>query len=122
MANTLKAVSSPMEKTGSLASKIEEVISAALRACKRLDEDARLSGKIGFTGGRATQVLLKDRLGTGSGSVDTLKVELKPIMDRLYGGARCEIAADEDPKRPLTVNIRAEGEHSPAQMLENIGG
>ena len=48
--------------------------------------------------------------------------ELKPIMDRLYAGARYEIAASENPKRPLTVDIRAEGKHSPAQLLENLSG
>ena len=106
---------------GSLAAKIEEVVSAALSACKRLDEDERLSGKINFTGG-STQVVLKDRLGAVSGSADTLKGELKPILDRLYAGARYEIAASKNPKRPLTVDIRAEGKHSPAQLLENLSG
>lgn len=107
---------------GDLAGNLEEVISAALRACKRLDEDSRLEGQIGFTGG-STQIIVNDRLGAVNTpeALDDLKSALSPILDRLYKGQSYEISRDEDAGKRLTVNIQASGDFSPSQLLENLG-
>ena len=107
---------------GNLAENLEDVIVTGLRACKRLDEDDRLSGKIKFSGGSA-QIALNDRLGASNDSdtFDTFNSELSPILDRLYGGAGCEVSRDDGNGRRLTVDLQAKGEFSPSQMLENLG-
>ena len=108
---------------GSLASSLEEVISAGLRACQRLDADDRLAGKVNFNG-ETLQIVLNDRLGASNdaGAFEALQADLGPILDRLYGGASCEISRGEDERRPLTADVSAEGKFSPAQLLENLGG
>ena len=107
---------------GSLSEGLEEVISAGLRACKRLDDDDRLHGKVKFNG-ESAQIILNDRLGAANDAVtfDALKSHLNPILDRLYAGASYEINRDEDARRCLTVNIRASAEFGPAQLIENLG-
>ena len=107
---------------GNLAENLEEVITTGLRACKRLDEDDRLSDSIMFNGGSA-QIVLNDRLGA-SNNADTfhaLKSELSPILQRLYGGTGCGMTWDDGYGKRLTVNLQPSGEFSPSQMLENLG-
>jgi hypothetical protein len=108
---------------GSLSESLEEVISAGLRACKRLDDDDRLQGKVRFNG-ESAQIILNDRLGAAN-DADTfgaLKSHLTPILDRLYAGANYEISPDEDARRCLSVGIEATGEFGPAQLIENLSG
>lgn len=108
---------------GSLSESLEEVISAGLRACHRLNDDDRLRGKINFNG-ESTQIILNDRLGAANDadSFETLKKHLGPILDRVYAGAGYEIKRDEDDRRCLTVDIQAKGKFTPAQLIENLGG
>ncbi len=108
---------------GSLSKNLEEVISAGLRACKRLDDDDRLKGKVRFNG-ESAQIILNDRLeaANDADTFDALKSHLNPILDRLYAGASYEISRDEDARRCLTVGIQATGEFAPAQLIENLSG
>lgn len=107
---------------GSLSGNLEAVITAGLRACRRLDDDAKLDGQVHFNG-EATQIILNDRLGAPNDEATfaALKADLEPILGRLYGGADCEITRDPDERRPMTVDIRVPGAFTPAQMLENLG-
>jgi hypothetical protein len=107
---------------GDLAESLEEVISTGLRACKRLNEDARLESQINFNVG-STQIALNDRLGA-TNDEDTfasLKETLTPILNRLYGGAGCEMTRDEGEGKRLTVDLQIPGEFSPSQLIENLG-
>jgi hypothetical protein len=108
------------ELTGSLSENLVETISSGLRACKRLAEDDRLSGKVNFNG-ESLQISLNDRLGAANDAAtfDALKSELGSILSQLYGGADCEISHDEDARKTMTVNIQANGNFAPSQMLEN---
>lgn len=107
---------------GSLSGNLEEVITSGLRACKRLDEDDTLSGKVRFNG-ESIQIALTDRTDVDNNdqSFEALKGELTPILDRLYPGADYEISGTEDSRKALTANIKVSGSFSPTQLLENLG-
>ena len=99
------------------------MIGAGLKAADRLAGDGSLQAKVNFNG-ESLQLSLNDRLGTTNDAVGfaALKAELDPVLAKLFGGADYEISQDSDPKRPLTVDIKASGAFSPAQLLENLGG
>jgi hypothetical protein len=107
---------------GDLAESLLDVISTALRAGKRLNEDSRLDGQVSFNGG-SVQVIVNDRLGAANEteSFENLKTALTPILDRLYGGATYEVSRDEGEGRRLSVDVQAEGKFEPSQLLENLG-
>jgi len=66
---------------------------------------------------------LNDRLGA-TNDEDTfasLKETLTPILNRLYGGAGCEMTRDEGEGKRLTVDLQIPGEFSPSQLIENLG-
>ena len=107
---------------GDLAESLQDVISTALRACKRLNEDSRLDGQVSFNGG-SVQIIVNDRLGAANEaeSLEDLKAALTPILERLYGGAVYEVSRDEGKGRRLSVDVQAKGKFEPSQLLENLG-
>lgn len=111
------------ELNGSLSGNLEEVIGSGLRAARRLDADDLLKGKIKFNG-ENLEITLNDRLGAANdeATFNAVKAELDPILGRLYGGDGFEITREPDEKRPLTVEVKASGNYTPAQLLENLGG
>tara|TARA_A100001037_G_scaffold242207_1_gene222573 strand:+ start:2136 stop:2711 length:576 start_codon:yes stop_codon:yes gene_type:complete len=108
---------------GSLSGNLEAVIGAGLKAADRLASDASLQGKVNFNG-ESLQISLNDRLGAANDAdgFAALKAELDPVLAKLFGGTDYEVSQDSDPKRPLTVDIKASSGFSPAQLLENLSG
>tara|TARA_B110000116_G_C16723094_1_gene530066 strand:+ start:364 stop:939 length:576 start_codon:yes stop_codon:yes gene_type:complete len=106
---------------GNLAESLLDVISTALRACNRLNEDGRLDGQVSFNSG-SVQIIVNDRLGAANEteSFENLKTALTPILNRLYGGAAYEVSRDEGEGRRLSVDVQAEDKSEPSQLLENL--
>lgn len=108
--------------SGGTQDRLRDAFRAALRACRRLEEQADLAGKVRFRGEEAL-LLVNDRLRAPN-SEETLKAlrpELDAFLSGLWGGARTQVVRDEDPRQRFTLHLRAAGEFDVPSLLRNLG-
>ena len=93
---------------GDLSDRFRRAFAAALQACRRLEEDPALQGRVKF---RGNEVLLvandRGRAPNTAETVDAIKPHLDATLETLYGEAGYTAAAIEDPKQRLTLHIKS---------------
>lgn len=100
---------------------LRRVLHSALENCSRLKRDPRLGGHLEFSGGEIL-ITVNDRLRAPN--TDAAFAELKPALDAaaraLFRGAAFSADRDRDPRRRLSVVLRAETDFDTDTLLENL--
>ena len=106
---------------GSNADRLAQAARAALTACKRLQDDPRLSGKFMF-GGREIEIFINDRLiAPNSGETrDAADPEMKAFAQKLFGGGKFSVSYDSEQRRLLRVFLKSEQPFSVADLLKSL--
>lgn len=107
---------------GPVAERLEQAVRSALLACRRLEEDPLLQGRLKFSG-REAQLIVNDRLFAPN-TEDTYSAvapDLRTLFDKLYAGAEYTLDRNPDPRERFTVNVRAAADFDVATLLENLG-
>lgn len=94
---------------------------AALKTCRRLEEDPTPDRPVRFRGDRVLLVL-NDRLlcPNTDETLAAVRPHLQPLLKALYGGAETAVRRTPDSRHRFGLYIQAEGEFSVADLLENL--
>ena len=106
---------------GDLAARLESALRSALKACRRLEAEPSLEGKVKF---RAGDLLLvaNDRLNATNDEAGegALCAALEPVLARLFAGAEYAIERDGDARLRLNLRVRAQTDADTATLLANL--
>ena len=106
---------------GDLAKRLASAFIAALTACRRLEEEPSLEGKVKF---RCGDVLLvaNDRLNATNDEVgeNTLRAALGPLLAQLFADAEYAVERDPAPQLRLNLRIRCQTDADTAILLGNL--
>ncbi len=109
----------PMD--GSTPEKLRLALGATLTACRRLEGEPDLGGKVKFRG-EELLLVVNDRLESPN-SDDTLaalKPHLDEVLGELYQGAQTELDRDPNPRQRFNLRISAEGRFDISALLQNL--
>jgi hypothetical protein len=106
---------------GDLAARLATVCRKTLTACKLLEQDDDLRGRIRF-GGSEFQVIANDRLVAPNtdATYAAFRPALEALLARLYPAATPEIARESDPKERFSVTVRIAENIPVATLLERL--
>jgi len=108
---------------GSNREMLRHVLRAALKNCRKLEDEPALQGKLRFA---ANEVLItvNDRLlGVNSeASFEEIKGDVEAAATQLFGGVALSVERDSDPRQRLNAYVRTSARISVAQALENLAG
>ena len=106
---------------GALEESLRQALRQALKACRRLEEEPELAGKIAFAGGEFLLVA-NDRLNAPNTEEtrQTLASHLEPVLARLYRGAALHIARHPDPGQRFNLRVEAGASFGVAELLQNL--
>lgn len=106
---------------GVLPDRLRAICSKTLHACRLLEQEPALGGRMKFNGGEF-QVFANDRLLAPN--TDATTSALRPAIDvlvgKLYPGAKCEFAREQDPKERFSVTVKVSVDASIAELLGRI--
>jgi hypothetical protein len=106
---------------GALADRLRAVARAALTACRLLEDDAALGGRLRF---RADQLYLfaNDRLHAPNAEATRAAFEpaLRPLLDSAYGDVTCTIAPEADAQERFGVRVTASRSFSVRDVLQRL--
>lgn len=100
---------------------LQQALGEALKACRRLEEESELAGRVSFAGGEFLLVA-NDRLRTPNTETtrQALAPQLDPVLARLYGGARLDISRDPNPRQRFNLLVRTDVFFVVADLLHNL--
>ena len=107
---------------GGLRARIRGVLSGALRACRRLEEEPDLGGALRFRGDELVLVA-NDRLRAPNTDAtwDALRPEIEAELSALFGRSDVELTRSPDPQQRLTVHASAGTSQDVSSLLANLG-
>jgi hypothetical protein len=94
---------------------------AALDACRRLEAEPRLGGKLRFNG-QDIEIFINDRLiaPNTAATRDALDGDFRSFSQKLFGGKEYSIIYGDDPRGLLTAHLKAARPYSVAELLEAL--
>lgn len=94
---------------------------AALVALQRIQEDARLNGKLSFNG-HDIEIFVNDRaLAPNTAATrEALRAEFQAFSAKLFGGSEFSLAFGDDPRRLLGVSVKAGRAFRVEELIENL--
>ena len=100
---------------------LHHVFRAALKNCRKLEEEPALGGKVRFAANEAV-ISLNDRLlGVNSQeSFDAIKGDIESVAAQLFGGAAVSLERDMDARQRLNVHVKTSAAVDLAQALNNL--
>jgi hypothetical protein len=100
---------------------LRQALAEALKACRRLEQEPELKGKVSFAGGEFLLVA-NDRLHAPNTEEtrQALTPHLDPVLAQLYGGARLDLSRDSDPRKRFNLRVRAGAAFAVADLLHNL--
>lgn len=109
------------DPVGDAQARLREAFGAVFQACKLLEAEPSLGGKLRFDYGRL-EVRLMSRLvaPNTAEAFGQLRQDLEPFLAQLYGGADVALTHRDDPKRPLAVRAQVAGTHDVNALLSRI--
>ncbi len=106
---------------GDLTERLASTFKAALTACRRLEEEPSLAGKVKFRGGDVL-LIANDRLNATNDETgeNALRAALSPVLTLLFAGAEYAVERDLAPERRLNLRIRCQTDADTATLLSNL--
>ena len=107
---------------GSNQDRFRQATLAALTACRKLEAEAKLGGKLRF-GQKCIEVVVNDRL-LAPNAPETraeFEPELKAFCTKLFGGDKYSASYEEDPRKRFGVTLRTERLIPVNRLLANLG-
>lgn len=100
---------------------LRHVFRAALKNCRKLEEEPALGGKLRFAANEAV-ISLNDRLlGVNSEeSFEAIKGDVESLATQLFGGGEFSLARETDARQRLNVHVKTSASVGVAQALENL--
>ena len=100
---------------------LRHVLRAALKNCRKLEDEPTLQGKLRFAANEA-MITINDRLSgaNSEASFETIKGDIEAAAAHLFGGATISLERDDDLRRRLNVHVKTAARISVAQGLENL--
>jgi hypothetical protein len=98
---------------------LTQAMRAALTACRRLEAEPRIDGKIKFNG-QDIEIFVNDRL-VAPNTADTqiaLNADFQLFFQKLFGGREYSIFYDTDPRSLFTVHVKAARPVTAEELLE----
>ena len=107
---------------GSNQERLTRVFQNALENCRHLQTEPALQGKIEFRFDEF-EITLNDRLlaPNGAESYGALTAEIKPFVNRIFGGAPASLQQESDARRRVRLRIQAMAPVDPAAFLSHVG-
>lgn len=106
---------------GKLCQRLEAALRATLKACRRLETEPSLEGKVKF---RGSDILLvaNDRLNATNDDAgeSALRAELEPVLSKLFAGAEYAVERDPAPELRLNLRIRSSTDADAEALLGNL--
>ena len=106
---------------GDLTKRLTSAFKAALTACRRLEEEPSLAGKVKFRSGDLL-IVANDRLNATNDKAgeNALRAALGPVLAQLFAGAEYTAQRDPTPELRLNLRIRCQTDADTATLLENL--
>jgi hypothetical protein len=110
------------ELDGDNESRLAQAVVAALTACRRLESDARLDGKLRF-GGRELELFVNDRLlaPNRESTREAAEPELRGFLGRLFRGAEYSLLFGGDSRKLFGASIKSAQPFAMSELLANLG-
>lgn len=101
--------------------KLHQAMHAALSAIERLEQDARLNGKIQFDG-KNIELFINDRLvAPNNGQTrQAAAPDLRQFLNRLAGDSAFSLQYEAEPRRLFGAKIQFNREFSVQELLNNL--
>jgi hypothetical protein len=101
--------------------RLNQAARAALNALQRLEEEPSLEGTLRFNG-HDVEVFMNDRLlaPNREESREKLKPEFERFAERLFGAGKYSLSFNSDPRRLLTVFLKASQPVAVGDLLDNL--
>jgi hypothetical protein len=109
------------ELDGSNDARLRQAAVAALTACRRLEGDARLEGKLRFNG-RELELFVNDRMLAPNDDATrrSAEPELRAFLDRLFGGRGYSLTFSSDPRKLFSVAVQSAQPFAVGELLANL--
>jgi hypothetical protein len=106
---------------GSNWDRLKQAACSALRACRRLEAEAALDGRLRFNG-QDVDFFINDRMlvPNREGIRRDLDPEFKAFFDALFRGGEYVMSYDTDPHRLLRVSVKTSAHFSAADLVNNL--
>ena len=107
---------------GQLADRIRQVVSQALKVCRRLETEADFEGVVKFRGNELL-ITVNDRLNAPNTEATAAEFEphLRTVLDQMFAGEEVALARDPDPRQRYSVRATTEASLEVAALLANLG-
>ena len=105
---------------GNLSDRLRSIFANALNACRRLELEPELAGRVKFRGSELLLVA-NDRMSAAA-TPDIHKIltaDIETVLHDLFGGADFTVASNAEPRPALRIKSTAKFEV--ATLLENLG-
>lgn len=106
---------------GDLTQRLASAFTAALTACRRLEEEPSLAGNVTFRRGDVLLVA-NDRLNAPNDEAgeNALRAALAPVLAQLFADAEYTVERDPAPQLRLNLRIRCPAAANTAALLGNL--
>ena len=106
---------------GELGARLRGVARTALTACRLLEDDPAVGGRLRFRGEQLT-VLANDRLRAPNTAAarEALRPALDGLLRALYGSTDCQVTAETDPRERLQLRVTAPQPVSVRELAERL--
>jgi hypothetical protein len=106
---------------GSLLDRLLAVTRTLLEACRRVEDEPTLAGRIRFRGDQI-QLFANDRLNAPNHAetVAAFRPTLDAMLRSLYGDAACTITAEPDPHERFGVHVQAAAPVDVGELLARL--
>ena len=102
--------------------RLRQAVGSALKACRRLEQDARLNDGIRFDG-RRVEVFVNDRLLAPNTEATraALESELRTLFGALFGGGAYTLTYDNERRRLFSATALSAEAYTTEALLRNLG-
>jgi hypothetical protein len=101
--------------------RLRQAVLSALRACRRLEEDRRLNGRLLFNG-LDIDIFINDRLLAPNSEPTRVAADpdLRTFFKKLFAGSDYSLSYTSDPRKLFGASIRSSQPFSTTVLLKNL--
>jgi hypothetical protein len=107
---------------GSNQDRLAQAARAALTACRRLEAEPRMNGKLRFNG-QEIEIFINDRLlaPNTDATREAVASDLRALSQKLFRGGEYSMSYDHDPRKLFAVSLKTTQPFSVAVLLQKLG-